>query len=246
MKKSLLVFTVLISIHSTIWAGGTVGNGGDTYAIQFVDMARKAHDELKKKGSSPIQLELFINTINTAVIESTDQQLYLNGAIKDAINYPAESKIIFNRKAWQNAPNERTRLLFVLHEYLGLMGVDDSRYNVSSETLKSIAQESLICRSVLENNQNQSEISGKIVLELTGRHQASWSDGIRNYGISLNATSDPVFFVLAVSEVNSDVSSQRFTTYLPMSKPEVTFSFSVETNRKINGYPVKFIDVDCR
>ena len=108
------------------------------------------------------------------------------------------------------------------------------------------AQASLSCRSTLENFHNQTEISGKVVLELTGQQEARWSDGIKNYSIILNASSDPVFFVLGISEINSDASSQRVITYLPKSKPQVDFSFSVKTTREINGYSVKFIDVECK
>lgn len=69
--------------------------------------------------------------IRSALVESTDDQLFLDGVRKDAINYPDIEKIIFNRKGWATAANERTRMLFVLHEYLGLLRINDSRYSVS-------------------------------------------------------------------------------------------------------------------
>lgn len=246
MRSILIIFPLIYYFVPSLFAQVHVGGGGDTYAIQFIDVARTAHDELKKRGSSLIRLELLLNTINTAAVESTDKNLYLNGSLKDAINYPTQQKIIFNRKAWKDAANQRTRLLFVLHEYLGLMGVNDSRYDISSEALKNIAQATLICRSILENGHNQIEISGKVALDLTGQPKARWSDGIRDYGISLNAITDPAFFVLGISEVNSDVSSQVVTAYISKSKPAVSFVFTVETMRKINGYPIKFVNVECQ
>lgn len=243
--KCIVFFLVLTFCQVSFGQIDRKGNGGDTYAIAFVGTARMAHDELKKRGSSLIDLDLLLNTINTAVVESTGKKLYLNGSLKDAINYPAQKKIIFNREAWKDTTNERTRFLFVLHEYLGLMGVNDSRYDISSEALKNIAQSTLICRSILENGHNQNEISGRVALELTGQQQVRWSDGIRDYGVSLNATNDPAYFTLGVSEVNSNVSSQVVTAFISKSRPAVRFGFKVETTRKINGYPVMFVDVHC-
>ena len=245
MRNVTCIFALILACSSFAFAtGGTVGNGGDTYAIQFTNTARRAHDELKNRGSSLIQLEVFMNTINTAEVESTDQPLYLDGSLKDAINYPDHKKIVFNRKAWQDA-NERTQLLFVLHEYLGLMGVNDSKYNISSDALKIIAQSSLICRSVLENTKIETELSGRVVLELTGSQEARWSDGLRVYSIYLDATNDHVDFSLYLFEINSEFAYQSINTRLPKSKPEFRIDFKVHTSHQIKGDPVHQVTFEC-
>jgi hypothetical protein len=118
-------------------SGRDVGNGGDSYSLQFVKIGHDLESWIaSKKGATDFPAELdeksFVNTVNTTRVESTDEALSLNGIPKDAINYPAEKRIVFNRAAWDKLKTYQQRASLVMHEYLGIMGLDDSSYRISS------------------------------------------------------------------------------------------------------------------
>jgi len=186
----------------------------------------------------------FEKAITNTHVDSTEGRLFLNGVLKDAINYPTQNKIVFNRLAWRDLSGERNRFLFVLHEYLGIMGLDDSRYTVSGAALKEIAKDSLVCVSVAQDAYTHFEVTGKAVLNLIGKDSAQWRDQFLNYSISVNASNNPVFFVLSTVDLKSQA-TQRMIVNLHRAKPEVDLNFSIQTEQKINGYPVTDIEIEC-
>lgn len=136
MKYTLSLFiTLFISVSG--WAGPRlVGGGGDNYSLLFVGTASDILHYLEQTPelSSEINIAAFKKAVETTTVESTDKQLLLNGVPKDAINYPAEKRIIFNYKNW-NAIDLENRPALVLHEYLGIMGVSDVGYKISKKIL---------------------------------------------------------------------------------------------------------------
>ncbi|MGE0614107.1 MAG: hypothetical protein AB7P04_00580 [Bacteriovoracia bacterium] len=109
--------------------------GGDTCALEFIETARTLRRELGVKYPEALQkidLNLFQQMIDAVSVECVERTLVLNGVVKEAINTPAEKKILVSRQAWVSIQNPRKKVALVLHEYLGIMGVEDGKYQVSS------------------------------------------------------------------------------------------------------------------
>lgn len=135
MKK--LFLSVLCLAQFAVAGGHTVGSGGDSLAIEIQNTAKslfsnwvKASDECQKEAR--INAHDLYKIVVSATIETTDEALYLEEdgkpVLKEAINYPAENLIIFNRKAFQDS---KTKEQFIVHEFLGLAGIPDPNYLVS-------------------------------------------------------------------------------------------------------------------
>ena len=138
MKYIIFLLSLGLPIGLYAGEGGTVGNGGDTFVIQFLSTARQGRDLLQKTQVKLIPLSKFSDAIVSTAVESTEQDLYIGGVKKDGINYPLEKRIIFNRQAWAAIKDQQTRLVFVIHEFLGIIEMDDSHYQVSNEVVKQI------------------------------------------------------------------------------------------------------------
>ncbi len=67
-------------------------------------------------------------------MESTDEVLRLKGLPKDATNYRAQDWLIFNCKRWTELEPGQKPVL-VLHESLGLLGVEDASYAFSKKII---------------------------------------------------------------------------------------------------------------
>ena len=124
--------------------GGVNGGGGDHLGQEFTAIGYsliRTLDDTK----SPIKVDL--QELETAVrsveVEFIDEELKLNGALKDAINYPGKLKIVVNENAWDvMSPNAKQAL--VLHEYLGIIGIEDATYALSYKML-NLAPEKFEC-----------------------------------------------------------------------------------------------------
>ena len=53
------------------------------------------------------------------------------------IFYPDQGEIVFNRKQWDQL-NFSKQLRLVLHEYLGIIGLDDTDYRLSGTILREL------------------------------------------------------------------------------------------------------------
>ncbi len=87
------------------------------------------------KGSLPDGLtpELFLAAVQGTEIR-TASSLVLRGANVDAVNYPTEKLIVVDEERWNrlDAYPERKQYL-VMHEYLGIMGIELDVFSVSNE-----------------------------------------------------------------------------------------------------------------
>ena len=140
----LLVFSSLaLAFQKPLRGGNSVGNGGDAMAAEFVQTARTALHYLDLKTSSQANLSFIIQSLarglNETQVNSNDQ-LFLRGDEVDAINFPELKKIVLSRKRWETYREKglsvRSRL--ALHEYLGVIGLNDSHYQISSQLIESI------------------------------------------------------------------------------------------------------------
>ena len=167
MKKTILSMLSLLLFNGLAFAGGhSVGNGGDSQVIEFQNLGI----EIFKKWielSAECDVRLSINPqqlykkILSTTVESTDEMLYLeengNKVLKEAINYPSENRIIFNRAAFGrnwDSYGYQGKKQFVLHEYLGVLGIVDPMYANSNAILALIETRGCFMYGRLESRQS--------------------------------------------------------------------------------------------
>lgn len=138
--KLLLLILLLLTTATTVFAsaGNELGNGGDLVAQEFIAAGRKLAEELRRKPDPRIpDAEKFAAAVE-AVKVSTAESLTLHGNEVDAINFPQDQHIDVSRSRWrESTPGKRASL--VLHEYLGVMGVDDGHYQISGSYAEAFA-----------------------------------------------------------------------------------------------------------
>jgi hypothetical protein len=126
---------LLLTTVSAFAAGGTDrGNPGDEYAKSFTGLGYDLVDDLAKDPLPGVDASALLKVVQATTLHS-EASLELRGFPVDAINYPdpVAPSIVVSRLGWDRMALESHRRAFlVLHEYLAIMGVDDSKYQVSS------------------------------------------------------------------------------------------------------------------
>lgn len=136
MKKFFFLIHILFAVPTWAYEGWDHGNAGDSYAAEFVMTAKDLVLHLKTLPSGEldeVNLALLIGAIETTTVRTEDQLLY-KGREVEAINDPDQKLILLNRSIWRSRRAENNtiaRYTFVLHEYLGIMRVNDEQYKVS-------------------------------------------------------------------------------------------------------------------
>lgn len=133
MKKFILLFGFLASFNSHA-GGGTVGNGGDAYVMDFIATGERIAKWLEAENIndlSGLSAASFIKTLRSAKISSTETPIVLDGIEKDALNTPTTGEIVLNRSRWKSIDSDFRRIGIVIHEILGLMNINDLSYKVS-------------------------------------------------------------------------------------------------------------------
>lgn len=136
VSAGLLVSLIFATPFASMAGGGGMdSSGGDGFALEFVQIAHELLTQLSSdttSSSQKVNLEQLSKAIETTRVESVDENLILDGVLKDAINSPSQKLITINRKSWEAMQNPRSKVALVLHEYLGIMGTDDTKYQLSS------------------------------------------------------------------------------------------------------------------
>lgn len=177
MKTLLAAFIALISVSA--FAGiRDVGNGGDAIVLEFTTLAGQVSKDIQVDAQylfpefSAEDLEIAIKKTTVTSIKKT----VLRGIEKDAINYPGLNLIKISRTRWKNrsVSAEKLRAL-VLHEYLGIMNINDSDFKISGrlidyylESKKRISELELTGRMFV-TNQEDINTQGLIVIERPGK-----------------------------------------------------------------------------
>jgi|GEM_PF-5180792 len=135
--RSLLAIGIFsIATNALATTSGDKGNGGDHYAIEFVDLAHQISGWICAGYDNTLGQQVgckrFADAVDTTTVESTNDELEVGTAVKDALNFPLQEKIMFNRKAWDEMGIGFRRAQLVLHEYLGILQIDDSDYQLSN------------------------------------------------------------------------------------------------------------------
>lgn len=137
--KIMFISCFLISQLSpprALAVGGISSNGGDGVVSEFFAIARSLQKMLQQTHEKRIDLPLFSKTIQNAKIYSK-KQVFLHGQEVGAINTPKLQEIHISRKHWKTLKeNPRLKYVLVLHEFLGLMGVEDRTFSISNKILE--------------------------------------------------------------------------------------------------------------
>lgn len=131
-----IILTILACLAPSAFAGWDNGNAGDSYAAEFELTAKDVVQrlELASKNGSPIPHTAALRAaLSTTTVHSKDR-VFWNDIEVDAVNYPSLNLIEVGRIRWEmlRRPTEtKTRMRLVLHEYLWIIGVDDTGFRIS-------------------------------------------------------------------------------------------------------------------
>lgn len=160
MKKSILIGALLLSTHlmsqeqfqdevviyrngvrGEMLLGGSGAHGGHHLELNIQNLGWSIVDSLDSSVHPlPFEIEQFIEKLRNLKVEVVDS-IELNGNVRTAINIPDQSKIILNQDSYEFLSLESTELVdkahFFLHEFLPLIGIDDSGYEVSRQIIQN-------------------------------------------------------------------------------------------------------------
>ncbi len=153
MKKALLLLSILVLGSLNTFAGisdlgGADSGGGDPYAAEFIAQGVRAADLISKAQNFPASAEQFLSTVKTTKVEFVDHDLISpEGLNVKALNWPSKKLIQVNQNAWWalDLAGPTAKLQLAIHEYLGIMRIDDSKYAWSSYLLYGKAIGSSTC-----------------------------------------------------------------------------------------------------
>jgi hypothetical protein len=131
--KRIVVITALLPLFTFGVLPKESGSGGDAYTREFIEVAEEVIENLSANPLVGVDHARFYQLVQEVKVES-QERLFLNGAEVDAINYATAvpPRIEMSRTRWDSMANmPYRRVLLVFHEFLGLMGIDDSKYQVS-------------------------------------------------------------------------------------------------------------------
>lgn len=128
-------------VPSTSFANGAWG-GGDGYALDFVKTAREVLAQLsrvKPGNETEIDVVALKAAIDNTKVTSTKDPILVSDDPdqKDAKNNPELKEIVLSRGGWDALRDRAARLRLVLHEYCGIMRLNDKNYRISSVALSA-------------------------------------------------------------------------------------------------------------
>ncbi len=118
---------------------GNDAHGGDGYVAEFRNTGRRICKWLTENQApltEKVSSARFCEAVKRVIIESTADGLSLKGIFTDAINYPAQNRIVFNRERWQSLRAEHRLWQVVIHEVVSILGERaDDVYLVSDKII---------------------------------------------------------------------------------------------------------------
>ncbi len=141
---ALSCFSILIATSAYGIGKGSVSE----YTEEFMDTGKAATQMIASVQNFVVTDKDFKQVVETTKIEFTDDKLISPQGIEvDALNFPSKKLIRVNHTRWYGyylATENRLRL--VIHEYLGILKVDDSKYYWSQYLMKGGAvQDTVDC-----------------------------------------------------------------------------------------------------
>lgn len=134
--KTLTVLLMSLAFSVPGFAAQGTRGGGDQVAYEFAVAANRLLklfqvNESLRQLVPQMRVEALEEATRTVQLESRDR-LFLEKREVDAINYPAEKRIEVSASRWNgNKKSSISRMSLVAHEYMGILGIDDTNYKVS-------------------------------------------------------------------------------------------------------------------
>jgi hypothetical protein len=129
---SLLLIALLVTHQSY---AQSVRGGGDAITAEFLSAAEESYrivlEQTSAASACGFTASSLKDKIDSVNIESTNEALMLDGVEKDAIWDKSIDLIRLNRARWISIPGIYLKRRLALHEFLGILGVDDSNYRCS-------------------------------------------------------------------------------------------------------------------
>ncbi len=150
IANSLIVLFFILS-NTQSFAGGSGsegGNGGDVFATEFQSSAKDLLKRLYLADLSHVfglnldTLEKIIKSTHVFTVETAclvDQVPCPYDKARDAVNYPSRKHIQLASPRWLNIrKSQETKDALVLHEYFGILGIEQNTQEVSTKILASL------------------------------------------------------------------------------------------------------------
>lgn len=133
--KKLIVFVLLAVASPATHAGVEVGNGGNADAQEIYNILNDVVTNVEQtKDIFPevnvVSLRAKLQSIKIIILPST----FLNGVETHALN-DGKDTISINGSKWPLIENYNKTQAILLHEILGLMGIEINNYHISSRIL---------------------------------------------------------------------------------------------------------------
>ncbi|MBO9668131.1 MAG: hypothetical protein J7501_15120 [Bdellovibrio sp.] len=149
MKTPLFIFFLAISLSA-------LSANADTaeYIEGFTHTGKAAAKLINQNSGFPVTEEQMLEAIYTTKIEFVKDRLISPQGIEvDALNFPSKKLIQVNLARWEGYASESTQIArLVVHEYLGILKVNDAEYYWSeSLTKRRQITNSIVCNYEFEN-----------------------------------------------------------------------------------------------
>lgn len=181
MKNLLVIFLVCLASYNS-YADKDRG-GGDSLELEFKGLGLSIAEQLRLMPSqdaiAAINPSKLYDTVKSVRIVSSPTPLFLDGQERDAINYPLLKKIEVSKERWEKLTEEQKRGL-VLHENLGILGLQDENYELSSRFFAALKKANV--QSALKASQLCQKEAIKAALNKHKRHYSTLGDN----GYSIN------------------------------------------------------------
>ncbi|UYL09578.1 hypothetical protein B9G69_003200 [Bdellovibrio sp. SKB1291214] len=126
MKTIYLLFSLILlsSIsEGRITEGGWDSGGGSGFAAEFTSLGRDLAAKVESLKGFPATGTQFLDIVQKTKVEFTDTNLGKEGVKR----FPEKQLLQISRKLWKGSENTLvSKQLIVLHQYLLLLGLDDS------------------------------------------------------------------------------------------------------------------------
>lgn len=124
--------------------GPRTGGGGNSCALAIAKNTQTLEKQLEAFGSDIMTYDS-LPKLATAIAEASffvSKSLIKDGQSKDAMNFPHENKIVLTEHFCRYEMTEVSAraMSLLLHEYLGLAGIDDRQYQISGRFLEMYSE----------------------------------------------------------------------------------------------------------
>jgi len=132
----VLLLTLNLQAKEILLGGTEVGNGGDIISQEFITTGYRIAGALRVNPIDGVSADEFLMKVATVQVYSKDKVM-LNGEEVSAANFPSQNKIYVSKARWKATRNILLRAYLVFHEYLWMMGINDTNYKVSHKLVLS-------------------------------------------------------------------------------------------------------------